>query len=117
MPFTTASDGSATVKSDALIGKLYSVEYQPGSTATGATLTITSEADASKALLTVANAGTSNWMKYPRENAHDIADGSALPAVGAEGLVYPMINGYVQVVVSSGGASKSGKVIFYIDED
>jgi len=115
--FTTASDGSATAQSGALLGKLYCVEYVPGDVATGATLTITAEAESSLPLLTRANAGTTAWRRYPRENAHDIANGDALPAVSAEGLVRPMINGNIKVIVSSGGSVKSGRVIFHVDED
>ena len=114
---TTAADGSATVQSGALLGKLYCVEYVPGSIATGATLTITAEAESSLRLLTRANAGTTAWRRYPRENAHSITTGDALPAASAEGMVRPMINGKIKVVVAAGGNVTSGKVIFHVDED
>lgn len=115
---TTNGSGAATVTGErTVVGKLYAVEYQPGTIATGATLTITAENGVySKPLLTKANAGTSNVLFYPRDIAHHVADGSALTGTAGYDLVSPLIAGVPKVVIASGGAAAIGKVILYFEE-
>lgn len=112
---TTASDGTATVYGSAYVGKLFAIEYQPGGIATGATLTVTSEGDSSKPLLTKANAGTSNAFFYPVDILHAVADGAALTGTSGGDRVQPLVHGRIKVAIASGGDTKTGKVVVYID--
>lgn len=113
--FTTASDGSAAEMGHNAIGKLYAVEYQPGTTATGATITLTCEGAGSKPLLTKATAGTSVAWFYPRDLQHAVADGAALTGTAGGDRTLPILSGMLKVTVASGGDTKTGKVIFYYE--
>ena len=115
LTYTTAANGSASVTGSAALGKLYAVEYQPGSTDTGATLTLTCEGDATKPLLTKASAGTSNSWYYPRDLVHAVADGAALTGTAGGDRTQPLLAGKFKLVVASGGNAKSGKVIVYYE--
>lgn len=113
--FTTSAGGAAAVAGHVVLGKLYAIEYQPGTTDTGATLTLTCESDSSKPLLTKASAGTSNSWYYPRDLVHAVADGSALTGTAGGDRCLPILSGNPKVTVASGGNAKSGKVIFYYE--
>lgn len=106
---TTNGSGDGSALGDQAVGLLYAIEYQPGTIATGATLTLTCESDTSKPLLTKASAGTSNSWYYPRDLAHGVADGAALTD-----RVIPIFHGKPKVTIASGGDTKTGKVIFYV---
>jgi len=112
LPITTNGSGAATVTAPtAVMGFLYAIEYRPGTIDTGATVTVTCEGRASKPLLTKASAGTSDSWYYPREEEHDVADGSEFTTTA-----YPLLNGKPQVVIASGGATKAGFVeLFYYE--
>lgn len=112
---TTNTAGAATGFSPAVLGKLYAIEYQPGTIDTGATVTVTCEADASKPLLTKATAGTSNSWYYPRDLVHGVADGAALTGTAGGDRTLPILNGRVKVVIASGGAVKTGRLIAYYE--
>ncbi len=111
--YTTSAGGAATATSVNVFGKLYAVAYVPGSTDTGATITLTCESDLSKPLLTKATAGTSNVWFYPRDLVHAVADGAALTGTAGGDRTLPILDGALKVTVASGGNAKSGKVIFY----
>jgi len=113
--FTTAADGSATALGHVVNGKLYAIEYQPGTTATGATITATCEGVGTKPLLTQANAGTAVLWKYPRDLVHAVADGAALTGTSGGDRCLPILAGVLKVVVASGGDTKTGKVIFHYE--
>lgn len=115
-PITTAADGSASVTANSTIGKLYAIEYQPGTIATGATVTVTCENGAySKPLLTKASAGTSNLLFYPRDLVHAVADGAALTGTSGGDRALPVVAGIVKVVIASGGDKTSGVMIVYVE--
>jgi len=114
--FTTAANGSATALGRVVCGKLYAIEYQPGTTDTGATITLTVETDVTKPLLTKASAGTSNSWYYPRDLVHAVADGAALTGTAGGDRTMPIFNGTPKVAVASGGNAKSGKVVFYYED-
>ena len=116
-PITTSAGGAATVLGTAVsLAKLYAIEYQPGTLATGATLTVTCEDGVySKPLLTLANAGTSNLMQYPRDLMNAVADGSALTGAAGGDRCQPVLNGVLKVAIASGGNALSGTVIIYYD--
>jgi len=114
--YTTDTAGAASVLGSAVLAKLYAVEYRPGDTDTGATVTLTCESDTSKPLLTKASAGTSNTWFYPRDLVHDVANGAALIGMAGGDRVLPIMHGKPKVTIASGGATKSGSVIFYYEE-
>ncbi len=115
IPLTTDAGGNASVIGRAIIGKLFAIEYRPGTIATGATLTVTCEADSSKPLLTKASAGTSNVVFYPRDLVHAVADGSALTGSAGGDRSQPVLNGAPKVVIASGGSGGVGSVIVYYE--
>jgi hypothetical protein len=113
----TATDGTGTVYSPAVFGKLYAVKYLPGSLATGTDLTVTNEGDNSKPILTKADAGTSVVWFYPRDLVHGVADGAALTGTSGGDRVLPVCDGKFKVVLAQGGgATTDGKMTFYIEE-
>jgi len=114
--FTTASDGSATALGHVVEGELYAIEYQPGTTATGATVTCTCNGVGVKPLLTKASAGTAVAWFYPRDIVHAVADGAALTGTAGGDRAKPILAGVLKVVIASGGDTKTGKVIFYYED-
>ena len=116
---TGAADGAATTSApSAVLGKLYAIEYQPGTIDNGATLTITclGANGAEKPLLTKATAGTSNSWYYPRDLVHAVADGSALTGAAGGDRDCPILQGVVKAVIASGGNSKVGYVAIYYED-
>lgn len=115
--YTTNGSGAATVTADRnVLGKLYAILYKPGTTDTGATVTITSQGVFAKPLLTKASAGTADTLFYPRDLVHAVADGAALTGTSGGDRCMPLINGVPQVVIASGGATASGSVILYYED-
>jgi len=109
LDITTAADGSATVDSTQnILGMVYAILYKPGTIATGATITVTSQGIFANPLLTKASAGTADTMFYPRAFGNAVADG----AVQTD-TTPPIVNGAPRVVVASGGNGGVGKVIIY----
>ena len=88
------------------------LNYFPGTIATGADLTITIE-DSGVAVLTKADAGTSNVSYYPRAPNTEVADGSAGSAVE----LIPVVDDRLKVVVAQGGDTKTGEIelIYHAD--
>jgi len=116
LAITTDGSGDATVFGYAVLAKLFAIEYHPGTIDTGATVTVTCEGDASKALLTKASAGTSNLLFYPRDLVHAVADGAALTGTAGGDRAMPILNGTPKVVIASGGDTLSGTVIIHYIE-
>jgi hypothetical protein len=110
---TTDAAGDGSVTGTAVIGKLYAIEYRPGTLDTGATVTITCEADTSKPLLTLTSAGTSNLIKYPRDLVHAVANGAALTGTAGGDRAMPILSGAPKVVIAAGGDTLTGSVIVY----
>jgi len=122
-PYTTSAGGDATVysngsatKQDAVCAKVYAIAYFPGTTDTGATVTVTCEGTGSKPLLTKSTAGTSNLWFYPRDLVHGVADGAALTGTAGGDRSLPIANGTFKVVIASGGNALSGAVEIYYEE-
>jgi hypothetical protein len=116
LTYTCSAGGDATATGESVLGKLYAIEYQPGTTATGATITFTCENGVySKPLLTKASAGTSNTMFYPRDLQHAVADGAALTGTAGGDRALPLMSGSPKLVVASGGNATSGKAIIYYE--
>lgn len=124
LPYTTSTAGGATVYAEgasspnsAVDAKLYAVLYKPGTTDTGATVTLTCEADGvSKPLLTKTTAGTSNVWFYPRDLLHGVADGAALTGTAGGDRACPIVSGAFKLVIASGGSVKTGSVTVYYEE-
>lgn len=116
--YTTASDGSATAYSTySVMGEVCAVDYLPGTTDTGATVSVYDEPKGgfTHTLLVKATAGTSNLRFYPRDLVHKAEDGAALTGTAGGDRAEPIANGYIKVVIASGGNAKSGAVIVYVD--
>jgi hypothetical protein len=116
LPYTTSTAGAASVTGKFVTGKLFAILYAPGDTDTGATVTVTCEGEGSKALLTKATAGTANVWFYPRDLQHGVADGAALTGTAGGDRALPILDGAPKVVIASGGATKTGKVIVYFEQ-
>lgn len=115
---TGASDGAATTNGErSIFGKLYAIEYRPGTIDTGATLVVTCEGLGSKPLLTKASAGTANSWYYPRDLVHAVADGAALTGTSGGDRCLPILNGTPKATIASGANSKTGYVTLYYLED
>ena len=115
---THASTGAATVSGErSIFGRLYAIEYRPGTIDTGATVTITCEGKGSKPLLTKASAGTANSWYYPRDLVHAVSDGAALTGTSGGDRELPIMDGTPKVVIASGANSKTGYVTLYYLED
>ena len=115
LSWTTAGGGGATTLSDThVFGALYAVEYRPDAT-TNATFVLTCESDTTKPLLTKATAGGVAAWFYPRDLVHD-ATGTALTGTAGGDRALLILSGYPKVVITSGGATKSGSVILFYEE-
>ena len=121
LSYTTDGSGDATVGKGtssaqaAIYRKLYAIDYLPGNTDTGATVTVTCEGDIIKALLTKASAGTANTRFYPRDLMNGVADGAALTGTAGGDRALPLLTGQIKVVIASGGAVKSGSVVIHYE--
>lgn len=118
-PITVSAGGAfdnTSTKQASVVGKLFAIEYRPGTLDTNGDVTITCESDTSKPLLTLTNAGTSNLLKYPRDLVHAVADGVALTGTAGGDRCQPLLNGWIKVVVAEGGNATSGSVVVWFDE-
>jgi len=114
LDITTIADGSVTVTVglNSAPRAVYAVEWAVGTLATGVDAVIsatgtTSGVDAT--LLTLTNADA-NATYYPRVLESDNA-GAALTT-----RTYPIADGDLKVVVTSGGNAKTGAVVVYLLE-
>ena len=116
---THVSAGTASTSAPtAVIGKLYAIEYQPGTIATGATLTLTclGANAAEKPLLIKASAGTADSWYYPRDLVHGVEDGVALTGAAGGDRACPILQGVIKATIASGGNSKIGYVAIYYED-
>ena len=114
---TTDASGDATVNSTQnIMGKVYAILYKPGTIATGATITVTSQGIFAKPLLTKASAGTADTLYYPRDLVHAVADGAALTGTAGGDRCLPLINGLLRLVVASGGNATTGSIVVYYED-
>ena len=113
---TTNGTGDGTTTGAAVLGKLFAIEYRPGTLDTDAVVTITCESDTSKALLTLTSPGTSDLWRYPRDLVHAVADGAALTGTAGGDRAMPVLNGALKVLVAAGGDTLTGSVVIYYIE-
>jgi len=108
---TTNSSGDKTLKSpDQVAGLLIGIEWVVGTFDTGVDATITLQdtpSGVARTLLTLTNANANAFYNV-RADEHD-STGTAITG----GKCYPLIVGKPQVVVASGGNTKTGSVILY----
>ena len=102
---------------ESVVGKVYAIEYRPGTMATGADLTITCIGldGATKPVLSLSNAGTSNIWIYPRDLVHAVLNAAALTGTSGGDRCAPLLQGKVRVDVAQCGATtiRYGTVIVY----
>ena len=118
---TTSSGGAMTVTStESVSGFLYKVKWVDGDLADGGTGTITvtgTPEEVDETVLTLANPLiNADDIFYPRDIPHSLA-GAALTATHGGDRVMPLVVGKLKLVISSGGATKSGGCHVYILED
>jgi hypothetical protein len=116
LSWTTDGSGDATVfGSGSALGNVVAVDYLPGTTETGATFTLTAEGNVTTTILVKANAGTSNVRFYPRIVVNGNTDGAALTGTAGGDRTPILAAGRLKAVIASGGATKAGSAIVYID--
>ena len=107
---TTDASGDATVylshsNNRGVNGFLAEIKYTPGTIATGADLTITTESG--KPIMTKADAGTSLAFYYPRALLNAVADGAA--ATSPTEFI-PIKDERIKVIVAQGGNGGVGSI-------
>jgi hypothetical protein len=110
----TVGKGTSTAQS-ALYGKVYAVDYLPGTTDTGATITITCEGVITTTVHVKASAGTSNVRFYPRIVVNGNTDGAALTGTSGGDRAQPLLNGQIKIVIASGGDTKTGSAVIHYE--
>lgn len=115
--WTTNGSGDATVYGKTVTGEVCAIDYLPGDTATGATVSVYDEPSGgfTHTLLVKATAGTANLRFYPRELVHKAEDGAALTGTAGGDRTEPLAAGKIKVVIASGGDTKTGSVIVWYE--
>lgn len=115
LSWTTDASGDATVNGSAVLGRLHGILYKPGTTDTGATVTVSVQGNAAQTILAKTSAGTANTWYYPRALQHNPSDGAALTGTAGGDRALPIIDGPLRVVIASGGNTLSGSVVIYYE--
>lgn len=112
----TDADGACTAYSPQPIhGKVHQVNYLKVDFADGSTMTLTDEAHGT-AIWSEASVNASA-TRCPRQATHSTAGAAALYAAGGAAVNdYIWVDGRLKVVVSSGGATKTGKLFVTVEE-
>ena len=115
--WTTDGSGNATAYGKTVTGEVCAIDYLPGDTATGATVSVYDEPSGgfTHTLLVKATAGTANLRFYPRELVHKAEDGAALTGTAGGDRTEPLAAGKIKVVIASGGDTKTGSVIVWYE--
>lgn len=113
----TDGSGAMTGYLPYVAGLLHALVYVPGSSAldSGAGIAVTEEATG-RPIVTVSSLGSSLRAIAPREPTHAVADGAdAVYAADGEAVLDRIaVAGRLKVVVSSGGAAKTGTLYAYV---
>lgn len=113
--WTTDGSGDATAYGNSsAIGEVVAVDYLPGTTDTGATITLTAEGNVTTTVLVKATAGTSNVRFYPRILVNGNSDGAALTGTAGGDRTRVFVAGRLKAVIASGGAAKAGSAVVYV---
>ena len=117
LPIECSSGGACTISgTEAIIGKLYAVEYQFGNMDATADLTLTCEGVAAKPLLTLTDQAAANAWLYPRDLVHAVTNGAALTGTAGGDRCLPLLAGIPKLIVAQGGTSKIGRLILYYED-
>jgi len=105
---TTAADGSATVYSPTVTGKLSQIRYVKTDFADGSTFTITAEATGET--LWSESAVNASATRAPRQATHSTAGAASLYAAGGSAVndQIALADDRVKIVIASGGNAKTG---------
>lgn len=113
---TVGTTGACTVYTGGTIrGYVVAIKYEPGTLDTLADLTITGETTG-VAILTKANAGTSDVWFYPRAFPNQLTDGAAGTSPD---WAIPVFQERIKLVVAQGGGTTSrvGYITYYTEEE
>ncbi|MDR7034499.1 hypothetical protein [Mesorhizobium sp. BE184] len=115
---TTAADGTATVYSPRVSGKIHSVVYQKDGTTgftDGVDFALTAE-ESGENIWTESNVNAST-SRYPRAPTHSQAGAAALYAAGGTGILdkIALANDRVKIVIAQGGNAKKGIFLVLVD--
>ena len=105
---TTAADGSATVYSSTVTGRLSTIRYVKTDFADGSTFTITSEATGET--LWGESGVNASTTRAPRQATHSTAGAASLYAAAGTAVNAPiaLAADRVKIVIASGGDTKTG---------
>jgi hypothetical protein len=111
---TTIADGSATVYSPVITGKIANIIYVKTDFADGVDFTITLEATG-QTLWADTNINASEVVA-PRQATHDTAGAASLYAAGGEPVEDDIVceNDRVKIVIAQGGDKKTGTFIIIV---
>lgn len=114
----TAVDGTATVLSPAISGKVHSISYLKDAGVPfvdGVDFAVTS-ALTGENIWTEANVNAST-VRYPRAATHSNVGAAALYAVGGAPVQdkIGLANDKIKVVLAQGGSTKKGQLVFLLD--
>ncbi|WP_026784195.1 hypothetical protein [Pleomorphomonas koreensis] len=114
---TTAADGTVTVYTPRVSGKIHSVHYVKTDFADGVDFTVTAEATGEN-IWTESNVNASA-VRYPRAPTHSQAGVAALFAAGGTAVQerVAVANDRVKIAIAQGGNAKSGTFHVLVDED
>lgn len=112
---TTASDGTATVYSPVITGKISSIRYIKTDFAVGVDFTITSEATGDT-IWTQLNVDATVTVA-PRQATHSTAGVAALYAAGGAAVLDKIVlaNDRVKIAIASGGNATTGQFIITVE--
>jgi hypothetical protein len=115
VPVVTAADGSATVYSPRVAGRLHSISYVKNDFASGVDFTIAAEATGEN-LWTESDVNAST-VRNPRAPTHTQAGVAALYAAGGVAVLTPiaLANDRIKIMIAQGGNVKSGTFHFLVD--
>jgi hypothetical protein len=115
LPIVTAVDGSATVYSPRVSGKIHSIQYVKTDFAAGVDFAVTAEATGEN-IWTESDVNASA-VRYPRAATHTQAGAAALYASGGVGVLdkIAVANDRIKIVIAQGGNAKSGVVHVLVD--
>ncbi len=116
IPVTTDTNGDATAYSDVIpAGYLSQIRYVKTDFANGSSFVITAEATGES--LWSESSVNASATRAPRQPTHSTAGAAALYASGGVAVndKIAIANDRIKIVISSGGATKSGTFHFLID--
>jgi hypothetical protein len=113
--WTTDASGDASVYGASIFSRVHAIDYLPGTTATGATVTVTCEGAMTTTLLAKTSAGTANTRYYPRVLVHGNTDGAALTGTSGGDREPALAQGRLKVVIAAGGNTFSGSVVIHYE--